>query len=346
MDMLKLTQELCAAPGVSGLEEAASQKALEYLREFADQAYLDDFQNVIGIVRRPREGEKTILLDAHIDQIGLIVTYIDDNGFLKVANCGGVDRRLVLAQQVTVFGVKPVTGIIATKPPHLTTKEDSGKVPEIDEILIDVGMTKEEAEKVIPLGSRVIIDSSFHSLMGQKIASCALDDRIGVAAVLRALELVKGKKLGCGISVLFSSQEETGERGAMTAGFDLEPDISLSVDVSFAYTPDASPYKCGKMGKGVMIGVAPSLSKPVYEKLIYLAEEGQIPHQLEVMGGATGTNADTIGTLKGGVATGLLSVPLKYMHTPVEVVDLDDVESVAQLIAAYLMSFGEECSYV
>ena len=340
--MRKLTQELCGAAGVSGLEEEASKTALKHLRELTDQAYLDDFQNVIGIVRRPREGEKTVLLDAHIDQIGLIVTYIDDGGFLRVANCGGVDRRLVLAQQVTVFGKKPVTGIVATKPPHLTTAQDAGKVPEIEDILIDVGMTREEAQREIPLGSRVVLDSQFHQLMGQRIASRALDDRIGVAAVLRALELIKGKSLGCGVTVLFSSQEETGERGAAVAGFTLEPDISLSVDVSFAHTPDASPYKCGKMGQGVMIGVAPSLSKPVYERLISLAQEGQIPYQLEVMGGATGTNADTIGTLKGGVATGLLSIPLKYMHTPVEVVDLDDVESVAQLLAAYLMSLGGE----
>lgn len=342
MDMLKLTRELCGAMGVSGSEEEASKAALEHLRGLTEQAYLDDFHNVIGIVRRPREGEKTVLLDAHIDQIGMIVTYIDDEGFLRVANCGGVDRHLVLAQQVTVFGVKPVTGIVATKPPHLTTAEEVGKAPEIDGILIDVGMTKEEAQKLVPLGSRVVIDSQFHGLMGQKIASRALDDRIGVAAILRALELVRGKQLGCGVTVLFSAQEETGEQGAKVAGFELEPDIALSVDVSFAHTPDASPYKCGKMGQGVMIGVAPSLSKPVYEKLIFLAKEGQIPYQMEVMGGATGTNADTLGTLKGGVATGLLSIPLKYMHTPVEVVDLDDVESVAQLLAAYLMSFGGE----
>lgn len=343
MDVLKAIRDLCGAVGVSGYEEAASQVAYSYLQRFTDKTRIDDFYNVVGIVRAPEQGEKTVLLDAHIDQIGMIVTYLDDKGFLRVTGCGGMDRRLLLGQQVTVHGRKPIKGVIATIPPHLSTAADSQKVPEMEDILIDIGMSAEKAGEVVSLGDYVTIDSPIVPLLGSRVSAKALDDRIGVIAILRALELIKGKDLHCGVEVLFSCQEETGKKGAIIEGFDLEPDIAVAVDVGFALTPDASPYQCGRMGAGAMIEISPILSKSISDQLCSLAEEGEIPYQLSVNGGRTGTNADVLGTVKGGIQTGCISIPLKYMHTPIEVVDLDDVESVAQLLAAYLLSFGEEC---
>lgn len=341
MELVELLENLCAAPGIAGAENGASQLALQYLKRHANTAYIDDFNNVIGIIRKPLEGEKTVLLDAHIDEIGMIVTSIDRQGFLRVANCGGVDRRLLLGQQVTIYAKEPVPGIVATLPPHLTGSDDR-KVPEAEEILIDIGRNKEEAEKIVRPGDRVAINSVFHKLLGNRVSSRALDDRSGVAAILMALEQIRGKTLSCGVSVLFSAQEETGERGAAIAGYALDPDIAISIDVSFAHTPDAPEHRCGKMGNGVMIGIAPTLNRDISDRFVKLAQAVEIPYQLEVMGGTTGTNADTIGIQRGGIQTGLLSIPQKYMHTPIEMIDLKDLKAVSNLLAAYLLTFGKD----
>lgn len=341
MDLYEVTKTLCTAVGVAGEENSTSQTALELLKEYAEEAYIDDFNNVIGVIRKPKEGEKTVLLDAHIDEIGMIVTHIDENGFLKAANCGGVDRRLLLAQQVLVHGENTLTGIVATLPPHLTGGDEK-KVPEMEEILIDIGMSREDAERVVSPGDRITISSQFRRLAGSRVSSKSLDDRCCAATILLALSSLEKEALNCGLTVVFSAQEETGERGAEVAGFAVNPDVAIALDVSFAHTPDASVYKCGKMGKGPMIGVAPTLTKQISNRLIELAKAEDIPYQLEVMGGSTGTNADVLGTVRGGAKTGLLSIPQKYMHTPIEVVDLQDMEQAAKLLSAYLMSFGKE----
>ncbi|MBC8609935.1 Putative aminopeptidase ysdC [uncultured Ruminococcus sp.] len=341
MELLQTIETLCGAVGVSGQEHSAAAAALNLLKEYAPNAEIDPFHNVYGVVRLAKEGQPAVVLDAHIDEIGMIVTYVDTHGFLKVSACGGVDRRLVLGQEVIVHGRQELHGVVAAMPPHLTAGDDSGKVSEIEQILIDVGLTRDEVKKVVALGDRVTIKSGFHSLLGSRIASKSLDDRSCVAVILRTLELLKGQDLSCGLSVMFSAQEETGERGAMIAGYQLKPDIAVALDVSFAHTPDADETKCGKMGAGPMIGMAPTLDRELSQRFVTLAQQNQIPYQTEVMGGATGTNADAIGVLRGGVRMGLLSVPLKYMHTPIEMVDLSDCEATARLLAAFLSEIGK-----
>jgi putative aminopeptidase FrvX len=342
MELKERIKTLCSAPGIAGYEYGASAAALQMLREFAPDAEMDAFYNVTGVVRPPKDGEPMILLDAHIDEIGMIVTHIDSNGFLKVSSCGGVDRRLVLGQEVVVYGKKELSGVIAATPPHLSSSSDEMKTPEVESVLIDIGMNREQARSVVSLGDRVSIRSCFQTLCGTRITSKALDDRCGVAIILEVLQRIQNMPLSCGLSILFSSQEETGEKGAQIAGYRMKPDIAVALDVSFAHTPDADEYKCGKMGNGVMIGIAPTLDQQIYQDFVRIAEDKKIPYQTEVMGRTTGTNADNLGLLRGGVRTGLLSIPLKYMHTPVEVIDLADCESVAALLSEYLLQFGRE----
>lgn len=330
--------KLTSAVGVAGDELNASMVACEMLREYCNDANIDYFGNVTGSIGERNDEKPHILLDAHIDEIGFIVTFITDDGFLKVSNCGGIDRRLLLAQQVTVFGEKPVKGVITSTPPHL--EEDNKKLPKVDGIFIDIGMPKAKAEQIVRLGDRVIIDSFSCELLNNRLVSKAIDDRAGVLAILYALEKVKGKKLAYSVTALFSAQEETGERGAKIAAFKIKPDLAIAVDVSFALTADDSEHKCGKMAEGVMIGVAPSLSKEMSNNLISLAKENNIPYQIEVMNGTTGTNADEIGVSGKGVKVVTLSLPLKYMHTPVEVIDIKDIESTGNLIAEFLINGG------
>ncbi len=333
MNLKETTMSLADAYGVSGDEINAAELALSYLKEYTDDCFIKN-GNVIGNFGKREQGKPHILIDAHIDQIGFVVSYITDDGFLKIANCGGIDRRLLLAQQVLIAGRENVNGVICSIPPHLE-KHDS-KVPDLDDICIDIGMTKEEAEKVISLGDKVLFRQKSAEMLGDRITGAALDDRCGVAAILYAVDMLKNEALHCSYTVLFSTQEEVGERGAKIGVYDINPDIALAVDVSFALTADDSELKCGKMGKGCMIGFAPTLDRKLSRQLAEIAEKNNLPYQREIMSGETGTNADRFSVNCGGIKACTLSIPLKYMHTPVEVISLSDVENTAKLIAAYI----------
>ena len=336
MDLEKTIMSLADTAGVSGDESQAAKQALSYLKNYTDDCYIKN-GNVIGHLGV--KGKKPhVLIDAHIDQIGFVVTYITDDGFLKISNCGGIDRRLLLAQEVTVFGSKPLSGVICAIPPHL--ESDESKVPEMEDICIDIGMTKEQAEQVVSLGGKVVFSAHCEKLQGDRITGAALDDRCGVASILRTLDIVKDTPLQCEVTVLFSTQEEVGERGAKIAAFDIDPDIAIAVDVSFALTSDDSELKCGKMGKGCMIGYSPVLDRELSDTFKKLAEAKKLPYQIEVMSSTTGTNADRFSVNNSGAKAVTLSIPLKYMHTPVEVISLADVENTAKLIAAYLREVG------
>ena len=340
MEVKKVLFDLASQIGVAGDEFAASQCACDYLRVYASDAKVDKFGNVIAKIGND-ESKPTVLLDAHIDQIGLIVTYIDDNGFLKVGNVGGVDRRLLLAQEVTVHSKTPLYGVICSKPPHLEKPEESKKAPEIDAIAIDVGLSKDDASEIICLGDRVTLNSKPTELLNNRVSSSALDDRSGVTSILYALELMKGN-YPCNIVVQFTAQEELGGRGAKIASYHSTCDYALAVDVSFALTPDAQAHKCGKMGDGVMIGASPSLDKALTKTLIDIAKAKGIPYQVEVMPGLTSTNADDIAQSGAGTRAGTLSIPLRYMHTPIEVLQISDIEATSRLIAEFINHVGQE----
>ncbi len=335
MNFIETLKKLSCAYAQSGEETSACAIAVDMLKEYTTDVSRDSFGNVIGKIKT-QNPKWHVLLDAHIDEIGLIVTHIDEQGFIKVGAVGGVDKRLLLAQQVTICGKENVKGVICSKPPHLESAQDEGKVPDIDSILIDTGYSKETLESKISLGDRVYINSEFSELLDGKVSSKALDNRAGVTAILYAIEKLNKEKLQGDVTVLFSAQEEVGERGAKVAGFSVMPTEAIAVDVSFAYTKGCDEHKCGQMGKGAMIGVAPTLTKEISSKLIEIAEQNNIPYQLEIMSGQSGTNADMLGTTASGVKTGLISIPLKYMHTPVEVVQISDVQAVGDLIADYL----------
>lgn len=336
MDIAKVLEELCGLGGVSGGETAVHETALRLLREYAPDAKADSFGNIIGYVGSgENDGDKPLLmLDAHIDRIGMVVTHIDDDGFLKVGGMG-MDRRTLLAQSVTVFGKEKIHGVVSTLPPHVA--EDGKKAPKLSEIYIDVGMTKERAEEVISPGDLVILDGEFSRLAGTKVCSPATDDRAGVAALLYALDLLKEEKeLPFRIAAVFAAQEEVGIRGTGVAAYNIAPDYAIAVDVTFAVSSGVSPSEAGKLGKGGMIGISASLSRELSEKLISVAKEKEIPYQLEAMAGKTGTDADKISVTKGGVVTGLISIPQRYMHTPCEVLDTEDIKAVGQLIAEFV----------
>ena len=281
-----------------------------------------------------------LLLDAHIDEIGLIVTGSKD-GFLTFTTLGGVDPRILPAREVSVLTTPPRHGIICTVPPHLQAAGDEDKVCEIKNLYIDIGAESDETP--IPIGTPVVFDSSLTKLRENYISARALDDRASLAAIFRAVELLSAKKLDLNIVVVASTQEELGLRGARCAAFGVNPDYAIVVDVTHATTPDSDKSLTFKAGSGVAIGVGPNMTKKMSDALLSVAVDKKIPHTIEVCSGNSGTNAWVIQNLREGIATGLLSIPLKYMHTPVETVKKNDIEATAKLIcefAANLSSGG------
>jgi tetrahedral aminopeptidase len=190
MDLKELLFGLTDTDGVSGAEENAGEFALARLRSYTDDAYIDSFGSVVGRIGKHSPDKPTLLLDAHIDEIGMIVTFIDEKGFVKVGNCGGLDRRLLLAQQVLIHGRQPVPGVICSKPPHLLTDEEKKKAPEVTDIAIDTGFSKAQLEERISLGDRITFHAVNRELLNGRVSGKSFDDRSGVAAILMALDLL------------------------------------------------------------------------------------------------------------------------------------------------------------
>lgn len=332
MDIKSVLKALTDCVGVSGDEFSASEKAAEFLREYAEDVSVDAFGNVTGYVKSGKPNAKTLLLDAHIDQVGLIVTFIDEKGFVGVGACGSPDLRTLLAQSVVIHGRKDVLGVVSTLPPHVSKDKSA---PEIGDIFIDIGLSKEKAEELISQGDRVTINSDFRELSETLLSAPATDDRSGVCAILLALEMLKSQKLAYDISVCFSCREETGESGAKMSGFRLKPDEALVVDVSFARTPDSSEKDTAELGSGVMIGFSAALDREMSNRLCTAAKNAEIPFTCEIMPSSTGTNADALGVSGCGVKCCTLSLPIRYMHTAVETIDLRDIEAAARLICEY-----------
>ena len=329
MQRIQWLKALCAAPGVNG-QSAIAETVTELVQPLADSVERDALGNVIAYRRSTDSNAPTLLLEAHMDQIGFRVTRVDEKGFVRVAACGGVDRRALPAAEVMVYGKKPYPGVFGSVPPHLS-KENT--VLEIEEMGIDIGLLPEEAREAVRPGDVVAFSPAFYRMGEYRVCSPSLDNRAGVAAVLYALEQLQSCTLPCHVAALFAVKEEVGGHGALAASFGVSPAAAVVTDVSFATTPHDT-VECGRLGGGAMLGYAPVLDSALTERLGALAEELKLAWQPEVMGGTTGTDADKITTTRAGVPTALLSIPLRYMHTPVEVVDLRDIEAVGALMAA------------
>lgn len=336
--MEDLIFELCALGGVSGDEADIAAFCAEKLRKFGKTEI--DFNNNVISTFGNNNADKTILLDAHLDQIGFIVTDIDEKGFLKVDKSGGIDYRSLPGSPVKVFGRQKLDGIICCMPPHLSDGNED-KAIEADKLYIDLGLPADIVRDKVAAGDTVAFNSKTKLLLNNRICSAALDNRAGVAALLRVCELISAKELSYRVAVLLSCQEETYGVGAKTKAFEYDPDECICVDVSFANQPGITDSYSGiELGKGPMLCYSPTLSREMTDKLKTAAKANNIPVQTEVCGGRTGTNADHISISKGGVKSAVVSVPLRNMHTQVETVDINDIEYTARLVAAYIISGG------
>ena len=272
--------------------------------------------------------EKTLLLEAHIDEIGFVVTDIVD-GFLRVEAFGGIDPRMLFGQKVKFFGKKEVKGIFCSTPPHLKSKETQKF--DIKDMAVDTGL--KNAKEFLSLGDFGVFDTEVTTLLNNQITGKALDNRAGCAAVLKAFKDAENSNYN--LALLLSSGEELGHRGAIPGAFKINADLAIAVDVSFGECPGVPSHKTAKLGTGAMIGISPILNEIVTERLLKLSNNNATT---EIMGNRSGTNADVISISKCGIKTGLVSIPLKNMHTPVEIVEINDVLAVSDLLIKFAES--------
>jgi putative aminopeptidase FrvX len=339
MDLKEIIFNLCSTSGVSGSEEPAVNAAKKYLETFA-KVSTDRNGNLFAELGN-LNSEKTILLDAHIDRIGLIVTGIDKNGFVKVDKCGGVDIRTLQDSSLVLQSNPDIVGTVCCMPPHLTDgKEDTAVA--IDKTYVDFGMCETEIKKHIKIGDVLTFNTEPKMLLNNKICAPALDNRCSVASLIRCAEILSNEQsLEYKVVIMLSVQEETFGTGAKTGAFSINADEAIAVDVSFASQPDITgQYSKIELSQGPMICISPILNRKMSDKLIEIAENSEIPYQLEPISGTTGTNADNITVTKSGIKTSVVSIPQRYMHTPNEVISLDDVENTAKLICEYIKCGG------
>ncbi len=343
MDIQQTLTLLCGQPGPSGFEGPAAQAAAELLRPLVDEARTDINGNVIGLRRCGKPGAKKLLLDAHLDEVGLMVTGIED-GFLRFRKIGGVDPRILTDREVTVLTDPPIFGLVSCLPPHVLKAGESDKAPPMDQLCLDIGMTQAQAEAKVPIGTPIVYRQECFPLENGRFCGKALDDRSCFAALLRAAELLRDKPLDVDLCILGSSCEEVGGWGAVTAAYGAAPDFCVAVDVTFAKTPDCASEVSCELGKGPAVGIGPVIPRWMSDRMKNKAQAEEIPWQPEVMSGRTGTNGDDFQISREGVATAVLSLPLRYMHTPAEVIDLADIENTARLLAAFAENLGEEAA--
>ena len=331
---LKETLFKLSKTDAAALQAPAADLAYEMLSSVCETQKTSTL-DVTGFLKG--ESDYTLMLDAHIDQISMVVTDIDNDGFLTVAKAGGFDLRALPSRRVTVHGKEKITAVFCSTPPHLSQGDIEFK--DIADLKLDTCLG-EDAKKLISVGDIVTFCTEPEELSGSVVTGKSFDDRAAVACVIELARRLSREKLPFNVVFALSDGEELGMRGARPLTFKVNPDEAIAIDVSFGDGVGISEDECGKLGGGGMIGIAPLLDKKISDTLKNLAIDKNIPYQLEVMGRSTGTNADVISLSREGVRTGLLSIPLRNMHTDSEIVDLKDLKAVTDLLYEYVLSGG------
>ena len=339
MDIAALLRELSEATGVSGYEMEVRERIAEAMRPYVDEIRTDAMGNLIGLKRGAGpEPRRKVMLAGHMDEIGLIVTQIE-KGFLHFTEVGGYDVRVLPGQEVIVHSRKPYPGIVATRPPHVLTPEERDQVPKMDELLIDIGLPPEEVEKEVHVGDLITLRIPCTSLRNERMAGKAFDDR--VATILVCLEELSRLRHTWDVYAVATVQEEIGIRGAITSTFGIAPDLGIAIDVTHGDMPGVPDTDTVNLGKGPSIATGPNIHPKVFEALVETARRHEIPYQIEAAPGPTGTDAWAIQVSRSGVPTGLLGIPLRYMHNPVETLDLNDVRRAGRLLALTIARLDE-----
>ncbi len=336
---LQFLEKLINTPSPSGFETCGQRVWLDYVAQFADETTTDAYGNAIAVLNP--KGKTKIMVTGHADEIGLMINYITEDGFLYVQAIGGIDVSLARGQRVHVHGAKgAVTGVTGALAIHLQDRSGEQKAPKIEEIFIDIGVKdRKEAEQIVSIGDPVTYVDGFEVLRGNIAVARACDNRIGTFAAAETLRLLKqSKKTDVCVVAVSTVQEENGLYGAKMTGYSVAPDVALVIDVGHATDiPPCTKTKHGdvRLGKGPILSVGSANHPVVVERLKAVARKDKIPFQQGIDPRWSGTDADGIFLSRGGTPTACIGLPNRYMHTPVEMIDLGDLENISRLCAGF-----------
>ena len=348
-ESLEFLQTLVNTPSPSGHERRGQQVWLNYVKAFAEETFSDAYGNCVAVFNKG--GSPRLMLAAHADEIAMSVNYIDDHGFIYVRKVGGVDAAITRAQRVVIHTRQgPVKGVVGNVAPHLTKNDGERKLPKIEDLFIDIGVSKrKEAEALVRIGDPITLVDEFEILRGDLAVARAFDNRIGTWAVAETLRLLAAEKkpLHAEVCAVSNIMEEVGLFGARQIAYSLKPDAALVVDVTHATDyPTVSKQQHGdiKLGGGPTLTHGGCNHAALVERLEAVAAKHKIPLQHEAISATSGTDTDVIFWTRGGIPSALISLPNRYMHSPVEVVSLKDLQYIPQLMAAFALSLkaGEQ----
>ncbi|MBQ9197622.1 MAG: M28 family peptidase [Clostridia bacterium] len=336
MQTEEFLREATALPGLSGNEQAVAQYIAEAFRPYCDEVRIDALNSVIARIhgRGPR-----VMLCAHLDEIGLMIAKIEDDGALRVRSVGGVDPRILPGMRVMVYGRERLMGVIGAKSPHLLTAAERKKNYKMDEIFIDLGMSPERVRQMVSVGDCAALEGGYTKLLNGRAATKTADDRSCVVILLRTAQLLQRMDTTADLYFVASSQEEVGAYGAMTAGFGIDPDLAVVLDVTHAKTPGSPDLESFDIGSPT-VAKGPFLHPFLREKMEEIAKAQNVTIQEEILPRYTSTDADDLETVRCGVPCALLSLPVRYMHTSVETFDMHALEESARLLANYCLAIN------
>lgn len=341
--MNDLIKSLCSASFVSGCEVSDNDNVLiSYLKCHNIPYEIDAIGNIV--FQKTGQGDKVLMLIAHYDEIGFSVKYIDDNGYIYFSPVGGIDVSILHGQKVVIkHNGSSVCGVIGVKPIHMRdSRRNKDKEIDISDLWIDIGVAdKEMVERLVSVGDQIAFASNYTDLNKDVFTSKSIDDRVGVAAVLSVYEKIKNNEVKYkSVYFVLSSQEELGLRGARVAGYSINPDVCIAIDVTHATDyPTVNKHKYGdvKINKGAVIPIGSNFSVSLQKGLREIAINHNIPHQIESLPSHSGTDISEIQLSRSGCISGLISIPCRYMHTPVEMASRGDVQSVVDVLSAFCL---------
>jgi len=348
-DSLRFLKDMMNTPSPSGFEAGVQNLIRKRMKECGAGVTTDVHGNVIGVINA--KAPVRVMLSGHCDEVGFMITYIDDKGYLYFASIGGVDPGIATGQRVRIHTSKgDVLGVIGRKPIHLLEQDELNKQVKIHELWIDIGARdKKDAQKVISIGDYATFDVGFMELRNDMVCAHGFDDRAGAFVVIETLRRLEGKKLDVAVYGVATVQEELGLRGARTSAYGIDPHIGIAVDVGFATDfPGSDPKRVGEcfLGKGPTLHRGPNINPKLSEIMEASARAKKIPFQVTAEPRATGTDANAIQINMKGVASALLSIPNRYMHTPVEVISLKDLDECSHLLAEFIAGLKSNTDFV
>lgn len=345
----KFFKDLVMAPSPSGFEQPAQEVYRNFVKEYADEVTTDVHGNVIAL--KKGTGKIRIMISGHADEIGLMVNYIDDKGFIRFTSIGGVDATLLPGLRINIYhNKKVVRGIIGRKPIHLMSPEDRKNTPKISDLWIDIGAKdKKAAEKKVCVGDHATFSPGLETLSGSIITTKATDNKAGVYVAGCLLKELANEKISANIYSVSSVQEEVGLRGARTSAYGIDPHVGIAIDVTHATDyPGMNKNQLGDVAleKGPTIAVGANINPKVFELLKKAGDKAKVKYQIEAAPRGTGTDANAIQVTRAGVAAGLISIPNRYMHTPNEVISFKDLEGAVKLLVEFVRLIDDKTDFI